>query len=109
MLMVLPKFEYLSCESIEEACSLLGQYGEEARVLSGGTDLLIKMKHKMMTPGYLVNIKKIPDLTYIRQDEDHQIRLGALTTVHAVKNSPLIKNKFPALHDATGVFPEGSD
>ncbi|MBW1802939.1 MAG: xanthine dehydrogenase family protein subunit M [Deltaproteobacteria bacterium] len=100
----MPKFEYLSCESIEEACSLLGKYGEEARVLSGGTDLLIKMKHKMMTPGYLINIKRIPDLNYIRQDDGRQVAIGALTTVQAVKNSPLIKKKYHALNDATGVL-----
>jgi carbon-monoxide dehydrogenase medium subunit len=104
MLMLLPKFEYLNCESLEEACALLSKYGDEARVLSGGTDLIVKMKHKMMTPGYLINIKRFPELSYIRKNEDHGVNIGTLTTLQAVKNSPLIKKGFPALHDAAGVL-----
>jgi carbon-monoxide dehydrogenase medium subunit len=102
--MVLPKFEYLSCETLEEACDLLSKYGDEARVLSGGTDLIVKMKHKMITPGYVINIKQIPGLSYIRKDGDHGVNIGALTTLQTVKNSPLIKKVFPVLHDAAGVL-----
>ena len=104
MLMLLPKFEYLSCETLEEACALLSKYGDEARVLSGGTDLIVKMKHKMMTPGYIINIKRIPGLSYIRKYEDHGVNIGTLTTLQAVKNSPLIKKVFPALYDAACVL-----
>jgi len=104
MLMLLPKFEYLSCETLEEACALLSKYRGEARVLSGGTDLIVKMKHKMMTPDYIINIKRIPGLSYIRAYKDHGVNIGTLTTLQAIKNSPLIKKVFPALYDAAGVL-----
>jgi CO/xanthine dehydrogenase FAD-binding subunit len=104
MLMTLPKFDYFSCKTVEEACSLLSTYKDEARVLAGGTDLLIKMKHKKMMPRYLVNIKRVPDLTYIRHDEHEGLRIGALTTIQAIRNSPLIAKRFSVLSDSAAVL-----
>ena len=60
-------------------------------------DLLVKMKHRRMLPGYLVNIKKIPDLNTIRYDEHEGLRSGALTTIQTIRNSPLVMKKFPVL------------
>ena len=104
MLLTLPEFDYFSCGTIEEACSLLAIHKNEARVLAGGTDLLIKMKHKKIAPRYLINIKRVPDLNYIRHDEREGLRIGALTTIHAIVNSPLIKKKFPVLNCAASVL-----
>jgi len=104
MLMVLPKFEIFNCEKLEEACSLLSKYGDGARVLSGGTDLLVKMKHKMVTPDYLINIKGVPGLNTIGQDKGNGLTIGALTTLQAVKNSPIIKGRFAVLYDASSVL-----
>jgi len=104
MLLTLPEFDYFSCGTIEEACSLLAAHKNEARVLAGGTDLLIKMKHKKIAPRYLINIKRVPDLNYIRHDEREGLRIGALTTIHAIVNSPLIKKKFLVLNHAASVL-----
>lgn len=104
MLVTLPQFDYFSCKTIEEACSLLLKYKGEAQVLAGGTDLLVKMKHKKMLPRYLINIKKIPDLSYIHYDDHGGLRLGALTTMQAIKNSPLITKKFLVLNQAAGIL-----
>ena len=51
--------EYLEPRSLEEAISMLSEYGENARVFAGGTDLLVKMKKKVLLPEYLINIKGI--------------------------------------------------
>jgi CO/xanthine dehydrogenase FAD-binding subunit len=104
MLMVLPKFDYFSCETIEEACSFLSTYNGDAKILAGGTDLLVKMKHKHITPRYLIDIKRVPDLNYICQDESGGVRIGALTTIQAIKNSPVIKKKFSVLNQAASVL-----
>lgn len=104
MLMVLPKFDYFSCKTIEEACSFLSKYKGEAQVLAGGTDLLVKMKHRQIAPSYLIDIKRVPDLNYIRHDEDEGLRIGALTTIQAIKNSPFIKKKFSVLNQAANVL-----
>lgn len=104
MLMVLPKFEYFHCQSLEEACGLLSKYKGEAKIFSGGTDLIVMMKHKAVTPGYLINIKRIEGLSYIREEQDGGVAIGALTTVQAVKNSPLIKKRFSVFYDAASVL-----
>jgi carbon-monoxide dehydrogenase medium subunit len=51
--MIVPEFEYLSPQSVQEACALLIQYGANAKVLAGGSDLLVKMKDGLMKPAYL--------------------------------------------------------
>jgi CO/xanthine dehydrogenase FAD-binding subunit len=104
MLLTLPKFDCLSCKTVEEACDLLSKYKGDAQVLAGGTDLLVKMKHRKIVPAYLVNIKKIPDLNYIRYDEAEGLRIGALTTIQTLRNTPLVVKRFPVLGQAAGVL-----
>lgn len=101
--MHLPKFEYFAPMTLEDACSLLSKYGGEARVLAGGTDLLVKMKHRRMLPSYLISIKNVPDLGYIHYDEKEGLCIGALTTLEAIKASPVIRQRFGILAQAAGV------
>ena len=96
--MRLPKFEYLEPESIKEASSIL-MNEPRARILAGGTDLLVNMKHRVEAPPIIVNIKRIPGLDYIRQDNG-SIRIGALTALKKVYRDPLIVEKLPALASA---------
>lgn len=102
--MLLPKFEYFAPKTMEEACSLLAKYKGEARVLAGGTDLLVQMKNREVTPGYLINIKNIPDLDYIRYDDKEGLRIGALTPIEALKTSTLIRRRFGILSQAAAVL-----
>ncbi|MBI4481285.1 MAG: xanthine dehydrogenase family protein subunit M [Acidobacteria bacterium] len=90
-------FEYLEPRSVQEACQLLRQHGEEARIFAGGTSLSIVMKQGFFQPKYLVNIKKIPDLTGIRWDPKRGLTLGALVTHRELETSPLIQETFPIL------------
>ena len=101
--MKLPEFQYFAPKSIEEACALLARYGEEASALAGGTDLLVKMKQRRFVPGYVVNLKTIPGLDYIKYDERDGLRMGALTTIQAIKNSVTVKRNFKVLNEAAGV------
>ena len=100
--MRLPKFEYFEPETIEEACSLLLEYKEDAKVIAGGTDLLVHMKRKTVTPKALVNIKKITNLNCIDCDENEGLRIGALTTIHTVGTSSIVKDHFGILAQAAG-------
>jgi carbon-monoxide dehydrogenase medium subunit len=68
--MALPKFEYLSPASLQEACALLAEHGGAARLVAGGTDLLVKMKHRGLTPKYVVGLKRIIGLDTIRFDKN---------------------------------------
>lgn len=102
MLLGLPEFDVLRANTVSEACALLSKYGEQARVLAGGTDLLVKMKYKGMLPQYLINVKRIPDLDQIRYESPAGLRIGALTTIQAIKDSPVIAHKFPLLSQTAG-------
>ena len=99
--MRLPKFEYLDPKTIEEACSLLSQHGDKARLIAGGTDLLIIMKHKEVTPEYLVGLKGIPNLDSIDADAEG-VRIGALATLRSIGNSAVVRERFPFLADIAG-------
>jgi carbon-monoxide dehydrogenase medium subunit len=99
--MRLPKFEYLDPKTIEEACSLLSQHGDKARLIAGGTDLLIIMKHKEVTPQYLVGLKGIPNLDSIDADAEG-VRIGALATLRSIGDSAVVRERFPFLADIAG-------
>ena len=104
MLLTLPDFEYRSCRTIEEACTLLATYQGDARVLAGGTDVLVKMKHRRITPRSLINIKKIPGLDYIRYDETEGLRIGALATIDSLARSSVVMGQCAVLGQAAGVL-----
>ena len=90
----MPKFAYVEPKDLGEAVSIM-ENEPAARILAGGTDLLVNMKHKVERPAVLVNIKRIADLSFIRLD-DHHLRIGALTTLKAIYTSLLIAEKLPA-------------
>ena len=96
----LPQLEYLEPESIGEACLLLREHQGEAKVIAGGTDLLVQMKNRIRTPRYLVNLKRISDLGHIVYDEASGLRIGALAKLRAIETSAIIKEKFTALFEA---------
>ena len=98
--MKLPEFEQLWPKSAQEASAMLSTNGKEAKIVAGGTDLLVKMKHRRELPRYLVNIKRIPDLNYIKYDDKNGLSIGALATIEALKNSIEVRRVFPILHQA---------
>jgi len=91
----LPKFDYKQPGSIQEACAILLDQ-PSAKVLAGGTDLLVNMKHRVETPTTLVSLKGLPDLSYVRQTNG-ALKIGALTPLKTVYNDPYVAEKLPAL------------
>lgn len=98
--MNVPSFEYLRATSLDEACALLSSHGQRAKILAGGTDLLVKMKHRRLVPPYLIDIKRIPGLDYIRYEEGDGLRVGPLASIESVKRSLVVRKKYPVLHQA---------
>jgi CO/xanthine dehydrogenase FAD-binding subunit len=96
----LPRFDYLAPKTIDEACRLLCQYEGAAKIMAGGTDLLVSMRQKKVTPSYVVNIKGIPKLDHIHYSKKHGLRIGALATLQSIAASPIIKEKFGLLETA---------
>jgi xanthine dehydrogenase YagS FAD-binding subunit len=91
--------------TIEEASRILSTHGNEAAVYAGGTDLLVRLKNRLeQAPAYLVDIKKIDNLRYIKEDQDGSVRVGALTKLAEMHESPLLAKKFPMLVKAIGMI-----
>src|SRR5881409_60479 len=87
--------------TIEEAQQILSRHGTDAAVYAGGTDLLIRLKNRLkQAPTYLVDIKKIENLRYIREDGQGGVQIGALTKLAEVADSPLLAQKYPMLVQA---------
>jgi aerobic carbon-monoxide dehydrogenase medium subunit len=84
----LKPFHYLQARSMEEALSLISKYGDEAKIVAGGTDLLLKMKNGEIAPTHLVDIKGLPELDSIEHKND-SIDIGALTRLNSLVQSPL--------------------
>jgi len=84
--------------SVEQAIQILSLHGTEAGVYAGGTDLLIRLKNRLQqAPSHLVDIKKIENLRYIKEDGQGGVRIGTLTKLAEVADSPIIKQKYPML------------
>jgi 4-hydroxybenzoyl-CoA reductase subunit beta len=98
----LPKFEVAEPTTVAEAVRLLAEHGDRARPMAGGTDLMPNMKHKIVTPELVVGLWRIAGLTGTRIDGD-RIRIGALTTLHALSEDALILRELPALAEAAGM------
>lgn len=90
------RFDVLHPQTILEACSLLSEHKNEARVLAGGQNLLVLLRHRSIKPRYVVNIKGLSQMAYIK-DEADSIKIGALTTHRTLETSALIKEKLPML------------
>ncbi len=98
--MRLPRFEHLEPRSLNEALELLAEHSEDAKVIAGGTELLVSMKQGLLEPSYLINLKEIPELAFISYDDEKGLRIGALTKLAAVIESKVIRGKFPVLAQA---------
>ena len=100
----LPRFEYHAPASVQEALQYLSQWGGKAKVLAGGTDLLVAMKKREEVPEHLINLKGIPGLNEIRYDEKNGLSIGGLTTVGDIERSRIVREKFTVLWDAVNVM-----
>ncbi len=101
--MSLPNFQYLSPSTIDELKSMLAEYREKAKILSGGTDLLVLMKDKLCSPESLIDISRIKSLSGIDYDQTTGLSIGAATKMKEIESSPVIKEKYTALHKAVGL------
>jgi aerobic carbon-monoxide dehydrogenase medium subunit len=101
--MIPPAFEYLRPKSIPEAIAFLQQYGDNAKILSGGQSLIPMMKFRLARPGYLIDINRISGLSYIKE-EDGYLKIGGLTREAELESSPLIRSKYPIIFDTARVI-----
>jgi xanthine dehydrogenase YagS FAD-binding subunit len=95
------KFAHINARTLDEAVSSLRRYGNRARVIAGGTDLLGKMKDEILPdyPEAIVNLKAIAGLDFIKE-EDSVLRIGALTRLEDIATDDRIKDRYQALAEA---------
>ena len=92
------EFEYLAPKTLDETLSLLDNYKDKsARILAGGTDLLVKMKTIDLKTDYLINIKNIPELNFI--DISDGLKIGAAVSLSHIEKIGKVKEKYPALYE----------
>ena len=92
-------FEYVVTRDLAEACSVLAEYKEDAKVLAGGQSLVPLLRHRLLSPRYVIDIQRLPGLESIREESDG-LKIGALTTHRAVETSPVVARRFPMLVEA---------
>lgn len=96
-------FQYHQPQSIAQACTLLADLGESARVMAGGTDLLVRMKKGQMSPAHVVNLKQVAELDGIRET-DTGVVLGALTRLSDLVEHRGLDARIPVLGRAAATI-----
>ncbi len=89
-------FEYAAPHSLEEALSTLSQRADEAKVLAGGQSLIPLMKLRFASPGLIVDLNRIPGLSFMEESGDH-LRIGALTRNSELAASELLERSYPVM------------
>ncbi|TES81441.1 MAG: xanthine dehydrogenase family protein subunit M [Dehalococcoidia bacterium] len=89
-------FEHFAPKTLKEALALLDKYQDDCKVICGGQSLLILMRQGLVAPPYMIDIKGISELSYIKDEKDG-LKIGATTTHRAIEKSPVIKKKYPVL------------
>ena len=92
-------FQYLAPRGLEEAAVLMAEHAGSAQLLAGGTDLLIFMRNGRKSPDFIIDAKKIPELTGVRLDAD-SLTIGAAVSCRTIWENQEITDRFPALTDA---------
>jgi carbon-monoxide dehydrogenase medium subunit len=95
---IINDFEYLVATNVQEALEMLSQHKEDDyKIIAGGQSLLTLMKHRLISPEYVIDIKGLSDLDYIDFDAQRGLRIGALTTHRSIEKSAVIRDKCPVL------------
>src|SRR5579864_3166157 len=98
----LPQFEYVAARSVDEAATLLAEYGPRAMVVAGGTDLYPNMKRRQQEPSVVIGLRHVPGLARV-ESVDGVVRMGPTVSLHTVATHSRVREKLPALANAAGL------
>jgi carbon-monoxide dehydrogenase medium subunit len=101
--MIPAQFEYVVPKTLEDALRLVERHGDEAKILAGGHSLLPLMKLRLAQPRYVIDIGRLRNMNYIREENGH-ISIGALTTHAEIESSTLLRSKCPLLAETAAVI-----
>lgn len=94
------RFELLQPRTLQEALEMKQKHGERAKLLAGGTDLLVLLKDRKLKADLVMSLRRLRELDFIRHEEGRGVTIGALATHRAVAASPIIRQRFPDLAEA---------
>ena len=98
------RFEYLEARTLRQAIRMLQQHGQQARIVAGSTDFLVRWRAGFWHPDYVVNIQHVPGLSRVAYSARNGLRLGALVTIQTLEQHPAIRRHYPALAAAAASF-----
>ena len=101
---VLPGFTFFIPTTLAEALELVDEYRGKARIIAGGTDVVVAMKCGLVDPGTIISVDKIEELDFIKFSDGDGLELGPLATIHDIETFDKIKNRYPLLIDAAAQF-----
>ena len=90
-------FAYLKPGTLQEALSMLAEHQDECKIICGGQSLLIVMRQGLVVTEYLIDVKGLKDLSYIKYNDKEGLKIGATTTHRTIEKSSVVKGKYPAL------------
>ncbi len=91
-------FQYLKPSSVDEAIGLLGQYGEKAKIIAGGTDVMVQWKKRAINPETLISLRNCSEINFINTDDG--LTIGAGTTHRDLEFSEVVRRNYPIITDA---------
>lgn len=97
-------FEYLEPNTLEEALSLLRKYTDRAKVYAGGTDLVVQMRRRVLSPRFVMSIAGIRELDYLRFEDGKGLGIGCLTTIRAIEQSHELRKRYAMLPEVARQF-----
>lgn len=96
----LPAFDYLRPTTREQVLDLLAKYGPEARLMMGGTDLLVRMRDGVISPKVVVDVKDVPGMRHVLYDPHCGLTVGAAVTLNEVVRNRYVRAHYPLLAEA---------
>lgn len=97
-------FHYLAAQSVPEAVAALAQHGSKARVLAGGTDLIVQLRENRRVLDYVVDIKHIPEVNELTYDPQTGLKIGAAVSCLRIWDDPAVQAHYPGLVDAVSLI-----
>ncbi len=94
-----PSFKYFAPSTLDEALSLMAEYGDEAKPLAGGQSLIPTMNFRLAQPTVLVDLNNISELAYIQPGGNGEVAIGAMTRQRAVERSQIVTERVPLVHE----------
>ena len=95
---------YVAPGTLDEAIGAFAAAGSAARILAGGTDLLVQMRSGLVRPGLIVDIKKIAEMTSIEETADGGFRIGAAVSGAALSEHPRFGKVWPGVLEAVNLI-----